>query len=114
LRLNLTHRGLEVVDLEYAKYHLCERIEEAETVVQYPENPPQNNDVVSFTETDAKACEVCGVAFHGWYDLGKKIQHYIDHGYRLLHVGTDTSEHEQGLWHTTIAVVGKKHAASIE
>lgn len=38
------------------------------------------------------------------------INHYIrKHGYKLLHVGTETQYgvHEKGLWHDTVAVLGK-------
>jgi len=42
-----------------------------------------------------------------WYDLGNRIQHYLDHGYKLLHVGSETSHDDEGKpWHSTVAVVG--------
>ena len=36
------------------------------------------------------------------------INHYLDHGYRLLHVGQQTEMDDSGeLWHITVAVLGK-------
>ena len=52
-------------------------------------------------------CEHCEFSISS-DDLPGAINHYIsEHGYRLLHVGTETthdSEHQP--WHTTIAVLG--------
>jgi hypothetical protein len=45
--------------------------------------------------------------FNDWYDIGKEIQHYLEHGYKLLHVGQETSYDDDGKpWHSTVAVVG--------
>ena len=44
------------------------------------------------------------------------INHYITaHGYRLLHVGTQTSHDMDGkLWHSTIAVLGHDNPPAIK
>jgi hypothetical protein len=58
-------------------------------------------------------CEHCGEpvgCFEGKDPgLAKSVNHYIEqHGYTLLHVGTETSRDDQGKpWHATVAVLGK-------
>ena len=43
----------------------------------------------------------------GWENLAESINHYItEHGYRLLHVGQQTEPASEGLWHSTVAVLG--------
>lgn len=60
-----------------------------------------------------KACEHCSESVGGASldipKLAESINHYIEkHGYRLLHVGTETTEDDRGNPHqTTVAVVGK-------
>jgi hypothetical protein len=41
--------------------------------------------------------------------LAESINHYIQqHGYKVLHVGTETVHDDEGKpWHTTVAVLGK-------
>ena len=55
-------------------------------------------------------CRHCAelVGFSDDGDLSQSINHYIDaHGYRLLHLGTQTSHAADGSpWHSTIAVLG--------
>lgn len=56
-------------------------------------------------------CEHCDESVGASRDSGNiasSINHYIQqHGYRLLHVGTLTTENDRGdTWHTTVAVLG--------
>ena len=53
-------------------------------------------------------CEHCTERIGG-DDLAKSINHYIQqHGYKLLHVGTETSRDMDGNpWQSTVAVLGK-------
>jgi hypothetical protein len=57
-----------------------------------------------------RGCEHCGYAIGsaGREDLSDGINHFIEvHGYRLLHVGTDTDHGRDGkVWHNTVAVLG--------
>ena len=58
-----------------------------------------------------QSCDHCDKAVGGgWVDdvsLTESINHYItEHGYRLLYVGTETSHGDEGLWHSTVAVLG--------
>lgn len=57
-------------------------------------------------------CHECkgSVIENAYYDnIAHKIQHYVDHGYKLKHVGTEThtSDNDE-LYHTTVAVLEKK------
>jgi hypothetical protein len=58
-----------------------------------------------------RACEHCGEAI-GYsprtLGISDSINHYIEaHGYRLLHVGTQTTHgSNEKPWHTTVAVLG--------
>lgn len=61
-----------------------------------------------------RQCEHCeewtGADPEGATDLAESINHYInEHGYRLLHVGTETNRDgdEKELWYSTIAILGK-------
>lgn len=64
--------------------------------------------VVHISTNISKSCEHCK-EFIDSEELGTSINHYIDkHGYKLLHVGTETIHDMDGKpWHTTVAVVGK-------
>ena len=64
--------------------------------------------VVYISTNIGKGCEHCDEAFRN-DSVAESINHYIEaHGYRLLHVGTDTNRTSDGdLWHSTIAILGK-------
>ena len=57
-----------------------------------------------------RGCEHCGewVGADDSGDIGASINHYIgQHGYRLLHVGSQTSHDAEGKpWHSTVAILG--------
>jgi hypothetical protein len=41
-------------------------------------------------------------------DFGEQINHYLSHGYKLLHVGAETARSDKGdPWHYTVAILGK-------
>jgi len=43
---------------------------------------------------------------HGRID--ERINHLLNHGYKLLHVGQETITDSDGKpWHTTVAILGK-------
>jgi hypothetical protein len=61
------------------------------------------------TNAGAFRCEACGENIFGddVRGLSRAINHYIDeHGYELLHVGTETQRANEGLWHHAVAVLG--------
>lgn len=69
--------------------------------------------VVHISTNIGKTCEHCtewiGANPGSDHRLADSINHYIEaHGYRLLHVGSETSHGMDGKpWHSTVAVVGK-------
>lgn len=76
-------------------------------MLKQTKHPPENKEVIYLNTDTDKACEACGYSFNGWYDLGNRIQHYLEHGYKLLHIGSETSRDDEGKpWHSTVAVLG--------
>ena len=69
--------------------------------------------VVQVDSNTGGRCKICNASFCGSDEdelsLAEPINHYIkEHGYRLLHVGTETTHSEAGkLWYVTVAVLGK-------
>jgi hypothetical protein len=64
--------------------------------------------VVYISTNIGKGCEHCSTPIrHDEFD--RLVNHYIEqHGYKLLHVGAETSHDNEGKpWHSTVAVVGK-------
>jgi len=57
-----------------------------------------------------RPCEHCNELVGVWkddQDITKSINHYIEaHGYRLLHVGQQTTHGDKGDWHFTVAILG--------
>ncbi len=68
--------------------------------------------VVYISTNIGTCCEHCdepiGLAGPGDHRLAESINHYIEkHGYKLLHVGTETTGDSEGSpWHTTVALLG--------
>lgn len=56
-------------------------------------------------------CEHCGHGVGGEDKVADSINHYIEkHGYRLLHVGTQSNVGQDGKpYHTTVAVLGHEN-----
>jgi|ERR1043166_2927009 hypothetical protein len=65
-----------------------------------------------------RGCEHCGASIGSDRDDGitQSINHYInDHGYKLLHVGTETHHGPDGKpWHHTVAVLGHDKPPAIQ
>jgi hypothetical protein len=64
--------------------------------------------VVHISTNIEKPCEHCH--FHLKSDkFAESINHYIEqHGYKLLHIGTETVQDYEGkLCHTSVAILGK-------
>jgi hypothetical protein len=61
--------------------------------------------IVSFITT---GCEHCDEQIGG-EQFAESVNHYIEkHGYKVLHVGTETSRDDNGKpWYGTVAVLGK-------
>jgi hypothetical protein len=64
--------------------------------------------VVHISTNIHTGCEHCSFRIHS-ENFAESVNHYIgSHGYELLHVGQETSEGSSGLWHSTVAVLGKE------
>jgi len=63
--------------------------------------------VVHLSTHRQTSCELCGERLGG-DQFAASVNHYLrGHGYKLLHVGTETRRDPQGQpWHTTVAVLG--------
>lgn len=66
------------------------------------------NHVVHISTNIGTSCEHCSESI-GLDRYAESINHYINkHGYKLLHVGQETLHADNGgLWHSSVAVVGK-------
>jgi len=65
--------------------------------------------VVHISTDVTKGCEHCSFLIGG-ENFSESINHYIEqHGYKLLHVGTETihNQTDGSSWHMTIAILGK-------
>ena len=75
-----------------------------------PSNSIQGvSHVVQIDTNTTGGCEHCNASIGGRESLAESINHYIEqHGYKLLHVGSQTSHGPDGTpWHDTIALLGK-------
>jgi hypothetical protein len=72
--------------------------------------------LVQLSSNEPGPCEECD-EWH-WsldYSVIEHANHYITaHGYRVLHVGQETSRTEDGLWHSTVIVLGTADASNAE
>jgi hypothetical protein len=67
--------------------------------------------VVRVTSDSLEVCNVCGLLpgpMGKEIDVAHSINHYLKHGYKLLHIGQETSKEDDGLWQSTVAVLGKE------
>lgn len=54
-------------------------------------------------------CKVCGGSVADWdsdFVVGA-TNHYLGHGFKILHVGQETDRVDEGLWQSTVVVLGK-------
>ncbi len=54
-----------------------------------------------------ESCSVCRARLDAPEDFAGAVNHYLDHGYVLLHVGQQTSRADEGLWTETVAILGR-------
>jgi hypothetical protein len=66
--------------------------------------------VVQVSTNIGEACKECGAGQFGMENFTTGVNHYLQaHDYTLLHVGTETGRDFEGhIWHSTVAVLGKK------
>lgn len=61
--------------------------------------------VAQLTENLDTRCSDCTQLIGGMLD--EKINHYLTHGWKILHIGTETQRGDGGLQHHTQVIVGK-------
>lgn len=54
-----------------------------------------------------EACSACNSSLDATEDFAGAVNHYLGHGYMLLHVGQQTSKTEEGVWTETVAILGR-------
>lgn len=54
-----------------------------------------------------EACSECRSPLDATVDFGGAVNHYLDHSYKLLHVGQQTTRADEGLWQETVAILGR-------
>jgi hypothetical protein len=76
-------------------------------VMASSEFAPEVQHVVHISSGIGRACEHCHTSV-GLDRFAESINHYIEeHSYRLLHVGQQTEDGSEGLYQTTVAVLGR-------
>jgi hypothetical protein len=72
--------------------------------------------LVQLSSNEPGPCEECD-DWH-WsldYSIIEHANHYISaHGYRVLHVGQETSRNDDGLWHSTVIVLATSDGSNAE
>jgi hypothetical protein len=65
--------------------------------------------IVYISTNESKLCEHCHATGLGLEHFAQSVNHFTEkHGYRVFHIGTETSYDSEGKpWHSTVAVVGK-------
>lgn len=65
--------------------------------------------VVHVSTDVSMGCAHCSFHVGGPHNFAESVNHYIvEHGYSVLHVGSETiSGPKSEPWHTTVAVLGK-------
>jgi hypothetical protein len=64
---------------------------------------------VQINSSITKSCQHCGnIGLSSEPDVAEQINHYLKHGYKVLHVGQETSRDANGdQWQSTVAILGK-------
>ncbi len=65
--------------------------------------------VIELRSDHHASCPECGgPQTHMDASMEEKINHVLSHGYKILHIGQETSRADTGdLWQTTVAILGK-------
>ncbi len=66
-------------------------------------------EVVRVNSSFWKCCKYCSALKLSEDSVEEQINHYLRHGLKLLHVGTESSRSPEGeVWQSTVAVLGKE------
>lgn len=64
--------------------------------------------VVTVSTNIGSKCTECDYWVDGSQKFDEGVNHYVqEHGYKLLHVGSESSHGDNGIWNSTVAVLGK-------
>jgi len=65
-------------------------------------------EVVQVTSSFWKCCKYCSALKMSEDTVEEQVNHYLGHGLKLLHLGTESSRTAEGeIWVSTVAVLGK-------
>lgn len=65
-------------------------------------------EVVQVSSSFWKCCKYCSALKLSQDSVEEQVNHYLDHGLKLLHIGTESSRTPEGdVWQSTVAVLGK-------
>jgi hypothetical protein len=65
-------------------------------------------EVVQVSSSYWKCCKYCNALKMSEDTVEEQINHYLRHGLKLLHIGSESSRTPEGqLWQSTVAVLGK-------
>ena len=67
----------------------------------------EDKEYVQLSTGIIKSCEVCKVDI-AYNNIADQINHYLGHGYKVVHVGTETFGTEKGLEHFTVAMLSRR------
>jgi hypothetical protein len=66
-------------------------------------------EVVQVSSSFWKCCKYCSSLKLSEDSVDEQINHYLRHGLKLLHVGTESSRSPEGeIWQSTVALLGKE------
>jgi len=67
-------------------------------------------EVVQVSSSFWKCCKYCSALKLYQDSVEEQVNHYLGHGLRLLHIGTESSRSPEGeVWQSTVALLGKDH-----
>jgi hypothetical protein len=65
-------------------------------------------EVVEVSSSFWKTCKYCSALKLSEDSVEAQVNHYLGHGLKLLHIGTESSRTDEGaIWQSTVAVLGK-------
>ena len=65
-------------------------------------------ELVQVSSSFWKCCKYCSALKLSQDSVEEQVNHYLDHGLKLLHIGTESSRTPEGdVWQSTVAVLGK-------
>jgi len=66
-------------------------------------------EVVQVSSSFWKCCKYCSALKLSQDSVEEQVNHYLGHGLKLLHIGTESSRTDDGaVWQSTVAVLGKE------